>query len=207
MTRPAILVVDDEAPMRTLVAARLRARGYEVLAAADGREALELVAGRRPELLLLDLDLPGPERFALLAAVRCLTDVPVVVISASGRECDKVAALDLGADGYLAKPFGVQELLARVRAALRRAAAVPPVRGTGRGRPAGRGRRGRGGADAPVARGAGPPGARRRPGALAPADPAGAPAGEHGRTPTTPGPTSGGSGPGSGRSQRGRAAG
>src|SRR5262249_25078763 len=73
MTRPAILVVDDEAPMRALVAARLRARGYEVLAAADGREALELVAERRPELLLLDLDLPGPERFALLAAVRCLT--------------------------------------------------------------------------------------------------------------------------------------
>lgn len=123
MAQQAILVVDDEAPMRKFVLHNLRAGGYNVLAAADGSEALKLAAEHPLDLLLLDIGLPGPDGLAVLQAVRRDMQVPVLMISARGREADRVRALDLGADDYLTKPFGVAELLARVRALLRRSAA------------------------------------------------------------------------------------
>jgi two-component system, OmpR family, KDP operon response regulator KdpE len=121
----AILVVDDEAPMRKYLSANLKARGYEVLTAEDGTEALKLLAEDTFDLLILDIMMPGPDGLAVLEAARRDSTVPVLMLSARGREADKVHALDLGADDYLTKPFGVEELLARVRAALRRADTAP----------------------------------------------------------------------------------
>ncbi len=115
-----ILVVDDEPQTTRYLSMNLRARGYDVLTAADGCEALKLLDESNLALVLLDLGLPGPDGFEVLRALRQWCDVPVVVISARGQERDKVHALDLGADDYLTKPFGVEELLARVRAHLRR---------------------------------------------------------------------------------------
>jgi two-component system, OmpR family, KDP operon response regulator KdpE len=125
MARQVILVVDDEAPMRKYVAANLKARGYEVLAAGDGSEALKLLEEHGCDLVVLDIGIPGPDGFAVLSSLRRTMRVPVLMLSARGREGDKVSALDLGADDYLTKPFGVDELLARVRAALRRASDGP----------------------------------------------------------------------------------
>jgi two-component system KDP operon response regulator KdpE len=116
-----ILIVDDEPHTRRYLGMNLRARGYEILAAADGCEALKLIDEANLGMVLLDLGIPGPDGFEVLRALRQWCDVPVVVISARGQERDKVRALDLGADDYLTKPFGVDELLARVRAHLRRA--------------------------------------------------------------------------------------
>ena len=120
MTQQSILVVDDEAPMRKLLASNLKASGYAVRAAADGLEALHLIEEHPFDLLLLDVNMPGPNGLQILEAVRRGTAVPILMVSARGRERDKVEALDLGADDYLAKPFGVGELLARVKALLRR---------------------------------------------------------------------------------------
>ena len=125
MAQQAILVVDDEAPMRKFVSHNLKAGGYQVLTAADGSEALKLASEHSLDLLLLDIGLPGPDGLEVLQAVRRNTQVPVLMISARGREADRVKALDLGADDYLTKPFGVAELLARVRALLRRMTPVP----------------------------------------------------------------------------------
>jgi two-component system KDP operon response regulator KdpE len=122
MVQQAVLVVDDEAPMRKFVCHNLRAAGYNVLTAADGAEALKLAAEHHLDLLLLDIGLPGPDGLAVLQALRRDMEIPVLMISARGREADRVRALDLGADDYLTKPFGVAELLARVRALLRRVA-------------------------------------------------------------------------------------
>jgi two-component system, OmpR family, KDP operon response regulator KdpE len=131
--RPVVLVVDDEPPTRKYVSANLKARGYDVLTAADGSQALKLAAERPCDLLILDIMMPGPDGLAVLQAVRRDADVPVIILSARGREADKVTALDFGADDYLTKPFGVEELLARVRAALRRGGSaarggLPPYR-------------------------------------------------------------------------------
>jgi len=120
MTQQSILVVDDEAPMRKLLASNLKASGYTVRAAADGLEALQLIEEHPFDLLLLDVNMPGPNGLQVLEAVRRGTAVPILMVSARGRERDKVEALDLGADDYLSKPFGVGELLARVKALLRR---------------------------------------------------------------------------------------
>src|SRR5947209_7974710 len=100
----------------------MKAGGYQVHTAADGSEALKLAAEHSLDLMLLDIGLPGPDGLAVLEAVRRDMQVPVLMISARGREADRVKALDLGADDYLTKPFGVAELLARVRALLRRSA-------------------------------------------------------------------------------------
>jgi two-component system KDP operon response regulator KdpE len=120
MSGQVVLVVDDEAPMRKYITTNLKIRGYDVLAAADGTEALKLIDERPFDLLILDIMMPGPDGLEVLARVRRDMDVPVLMLSARGRESDKVEALDAGADDYLTKPFGVDELLARVRAALRR---------------------------------------------------------------------------------------
>jgi two-component system KDP operon response regulator KdpE len=114
-----IMIIDDEPPIRKLLRMGLRTQGYEVLEASNGKIALELLA-QEPALIILDLGLPDIQGHDLLRMIRGRNDsVPIVVLSSRGDEAGKVQALDLGADDYLTKPFGMDELLARVRAALR----------------------------------------------------------------------------------------
>jgi two-component system, OmpR family, KDP operon response regulator KdpE len=120
MTR--VLVVDDEPQIRRALSINLRARGYEVDVASSGEEALQRAAGRVPDVVVLDLGLPGIDGVEVIRGLRGWTRVPIVVLSVRDQERDKVAALDAGADDYVTKPFGMGELLARLRAALRRAA-------------------------------------------------------------------------------------
>src|SRR5215216_1709903 len=115
-----VLVVDDEAPIRRTLAANLKARGYDVDVADSGEQALELAARHHPDIVVLDLGLPVMDGIEVIDGLRGWSQVPIVVLSARGSEPDKVAALDAGADDYVAKPFGMDELLARVRAAVRR---------------------------------------------------------------------------------------
>lgn len=117
MTR--VLVVDDDPAIVRTLSINLRARDYEVETAADGREALELITERLPDVVVLDLGLPDLDGISVLRQVRSFSTVPVVVLSARHESDDKVEALDLGANDYVTKPFGMEELLARVRAALR----------------------------------------------------------------------------------------
>jgi two-component system KDP operon response regulator KdpE len=117
-----ILIVDDEPQMRRALRAGLRANGFEVLLAATGEEALDTIPISRPDILLLDLMLPGIDGLEVVRQLREWTRMPVIVVSARGEERAKVQALDLGADDYLTKPFGMDELLARIRVALRHAA-------------------------------------------------------------------------------------
>jgi two-component system, OmpR family, KDP operon response regulator KdpE len=116
-----VLVVDDEPPIVRAVAANLRVRGYEVLTAASGDAALTAVEAHQPDCVVLDLGLPGIGGLEVLRRLRTWTEVPVVVLTAIDSERDKVTALDLGADDYVTKPFGVAELMARIRVALRHA--------------------------------------------------------------------------------------
>jgi two-component system KDP operon response regulator KdpE len=116
-----VLVVDDEPPIVRAVAANLRVRGFEVLTAASGETALAAVETHQPDCVVLDLGLPGIDGLEVLRRLRTWTQVPVVVLTAIDGERDKVAALDLGADDYVTKPFGVAELMARIRVALRHA--------------------------------------------------------------------------------------
>jgi two-component system KDP operon response regulator KdpE len=114
-----VLVVDDEPPIRKLLRLGLGSQGYEVLEAANGKAALEMLA-RRPQLVVLDLGLPDIEGLELLKRIRQRQkNLPVIVLSSRGDEGGKVAALDLGADDYVTKPFGMDELFARMRAAMR----------------------------------------------------------------------------------------
>jgi two-component system KDP operon response regulator KdpE len=115
-----ILVVDDEAQIRTALARALDARGYEVESAADGQEALDRAATQPPDLVVLDLNMPVMGGLEVTRRIRSWSPVPILVLSVRDEEPDKISALDLGADDYLTKPFGVGELLARVRALLRR---------------------------------------------------------------------------------------
>ena len=119
MTR--VLVADDEAQIRNALQRALTARGYEVDVAADGAEAVDHAAASVPDLIVLDLNMPVLDGLEACRRIRTWSTVPILVLSVREEEPDKVAALDLGADDYLTKPFGVDELLARVRALLRRA--------------------------------------------------------------------------------------
>lgn len=126
-----LLIVDDEPDVRALVG---RSFGYErpeftVLEAADGEEALRIVSAERPDLVVLDLMLPGRDGFSVLEELRRTDDVPVIVLTAKGLERDRVRGLELGADDYVVKPFSPRELVARVDAVLRRARASAPRRG------------------------------------------------------------------------------
>ena len=117
--RLKILVIDDEPPIRKLLRMGLATQGYEVLEAPNGKSALDLM-GRKPDLILLDLGLPDMQGLELLRTLRTKSEaVPIVVLSSREDEAGKVQALDLGADDYVTKPFGMDELLARMRAALR----------------------------------------------------------------------------------------
>ena len=119
-TGPEILLVEDDEPTRRMVAANLAARGYRVAEAADGETALRRWEQRRPDLVMVDLGLPGISGLAVIHRIRGDGSTPILVLSARDQERDKVAALDAGADDYLTKPFGVAELHARLRAAMRR---------------------------------------------------------------------------------------
>ncbi len=125
MKKPRVLVVDDEPETVKYVSANLRARGYDVLTAEDGRMALKMFSESVVDLIILDIMMPGPDGFEVCRAIRSQSDVPIIMLSARGRERDIVRALDMGADDYLTKPFGVEEMLARVRAVLRRTAQTP----------------------------------------------------------------------------------
>jgi len=122
-----ILIVDDEPNIIATVAPLLRARGYEVLSAMTGRSALEAVELDKPDLIVLDLGLPDINGVEVCRQVRQTLSTPILVLSARGAEGDKVNALDAGADDYVTKPFGAEELLARIRAALRRAESPAPA--------------------------------------------------------------------------------
>lgn len=124
---PRVLVVDDEPNILATLAPLLRARGYEVLTAMSGRAALETVERENPDLIVLDLGLPDIDGVDVCRTIRETMNIPIVVLSARGGEGDKVRALDIGADDYVTKPFGAEELLARIRASLRRSDAPPPA--------------------------------------------------------------------------------
>jgi two-component system KDP operon response regulator KdpE len=117
---PQILLVDDEVAIQRAVAPLLRSRGYEVEVAGTGKDAVSAAVGRRPDLIVLDLGLPDLEGTEVCRQIRKESKAPIVILSARGSEQDKVAALDIGADDYVTKPFGSEELLARIRVALRR---------------------------------------------------------------------------------------
>jgi two-component system KDP operon response regulator KdpE len=123
-TGALVLVIEDEPQMRRFIRASLSSHGYQVSEAAGGAEAIALATSRNPDVILMDLGLPDIDGIELTRQLREWSRVPVIVISARGREADKVSAQDAGADDYLTKPFGVDELLARIRVALRHAHAT-----------------------------------------------------------------------------------
>jgi two-component system KDP operon response regulator KdpE len=126
-----VLLVDDDATLRGTLGIGLRAAGHEVLIAADGRTALQALREDHPDVVVLDLGLPDLSGIEVLRQLRSWSTVPVVVLSARAESAEKVEALDLGADDYVTKPFGMEELLARVRATARRAGSDVPVLETG----------------------------------------------------------------------------
>jgi two-component system KDP operon response regulator KdpE len=122
--KPLILIVEDDPQIRRFLRATLAAEGYRFQEAVTAEEALSLAASHQPDLILLDLGLPDRDGLDVISGVRQWSQAPILVLSARGQETDKIAALDLGADDYVAKPFAVGELLARIRAALRRSSAM-----------------------------------------------------------------------------------
>ena len=119
--KTTVLIADDDLQLLDLVTLNLELEGYGVLRASDGRQALERIERHNPDLVLLDVMMPWMSGFAVCHQVRAYSTVPIIIITARGQEQDKIRGLDLGADDYLVKPFSVGELLARVRAVLRRA--------------------------------------------------------------------------------------
>ncbi len=115
-----VLVVDDEPRYLRLLEANLKTEGYEVILAQDGLQALEIFSSSLPELILLDVMMPGLDGFSVCQRIRQFSNVPIIMLTAKGEEQDRVRGLDLGADDYLVKPFSATEVLARVRAVLRR---------------------------------------------------------------------------------------
>jgi len=121
MSQPTILVVDDEQPFRDFITRNLDVRGYRVVTASDGLEALAAFERESPDLIILDVMMPNLNGFDVCRRIRQISTIPIIVLTALGEESDKVTAFDLGADDYLTKPFGVGELLGRLKAVLRRA--------------------------------------------------------------------------------------
>ena len=117
---PKVLIVEDEAPLAETIAYNLREEGYKVCTAADGVAALDLFRSEKPDLVLLDVMLPGIDGVEVCRLIRRESDLPILMLTAKSREMDKVIGLEVGADDYITKPFGMLELIARVRAALRR---------------------------------------------------------------------------------------
>ncbi len=127
MSRHRILVVDDEPQIQRFLNPALTASGYEVIQASTGAEAERLIATIAPDLVILDLGLPDKDGKDVIETVRAFSEVPIIVLSARDREAEKIAALDLGANDYVEKPFGIGELLARIRTSLRRQVAGASV--------------------------------------------------------------------------------
>ena len=119
MTATRVLVVDDEPQIHRILRPALRACGYEMLEAATGREALQIIAASAPDVVVLDLGLPDMDGKDVLREARAFSSIPIIILSARDRETEKISALDSGADDYVEKPFGIGELLARLRTALR----------------------------------------------------------------------------------------
>ncbi len=126
MNKTRILIVDDEPKIRRLLAANLASLGFDTVMAADGAEALRAFDTCMPELVLLDLMMPGVDGFTVLQQLRAHSSVPVIILTARDQTEDKVRGFDLGADDYLGKPFALEELFARVKAVLRRAGGSEP---------------------------------------------------------------------------------
>src|SRR5689334_23349656 len=124
--KPRILVIDDEPQLTRVLRTGLTSRGYDVRAAADGLAGFETFTDWHPDLVITDLAMPVMDGLELCRRLRAISQVPIIVLSAKGEERTKVEALDIGADDYVTKPFGIDELLARVRASLRRSSAVTP---------------------------------------------------------------------------------
>ena len=133
-TASNVLVIEDDIPMRRFLRAALQNEGHQVFEAGTAREGMTMILGHPPDLILLDLGLPDADGLTILSRVREWSQVPVVILSARGQESDKVDALNAGADDYLTKPFGVPELLARVRVALRHSSRLKEGAGEGSGR-------------------------------------------------------------------------
>ena len=127
---PQVLVVDDDAGIRDLLADYLAKQGMKVATARDGKEMDERLAGFDPDLIVMDLMMPGEDGLSLTRRVKAGRDVPVIILSARGEDIDRIVGLEVGADDYLAKPFNPRELLARIRAVLRRGGAGPKVDGS-----------------------------------------------------------------------------
>ncbi|HML59394.1 MAG: response regulator [Desulfovibrio sp.] len=123
-TPTTILAIEDEAPIRRFLRAYFKGRGFVLLEATTGGEGLSMAASHNPAVILLDLGLPDIDGFTVLSSLRQWTQTPIIILSARGQESDKVTGLDAGADDYLVKPFGVAELEARIRVALRHAAKI-----------------------------------------------------------------------------------
>jgi two-component system KDP operon response regulator KdpE len=124
MSDPNVVLIEDEPQIRRFLRATLGSQGYRLFEAATGADGLVEAASRQPDVIILDLGLPDMEGLDVIRRVREWSTVPIIVLSARGQEADKVAALDVGADDYVSKPFGAEELLARVRVALRHKAGV-----------------------------------------------------------------------------------
>ena len=124
MHTPRILIVDDDPTIQKFLNANLRARGYRTIGAFDGEEALKMMEKELPDLLLLDLILPRLDGAEVCRRIRKWSQVPIIILSAKDSEKDKVECFNLGADDYITKPFGVEELIARVKTALRHASAI-----------------------------------------------------------------------------------
>ena len=120
-----VMVVDDDRPLARSLAINLRAHGYQVTLAHDGQSALTEITRTRPDVVVLDLGLPDLDGIEVLTGIRCSSTVPVIVLSARSTSAQKVEALDAGADDYVTKPFGIDELLARIRASVRRGTPTP----------------------------------------------------------------------------------
>jgi two-component system OmpR family response regulator len=134
-SEPHILIVDDHREIRDLVSRALIKEGFRVSTAADGRAMHRVLADSRIDLILLDLMLPGEDGLSLCRALRALSNIPIIILTAKGDEVDRVIGLEMGADDYLPKPFGSRELIARIKAVLRRSREKPTPAGTPR-RPA-----------------------------------------------------------------------
>jgi DNA-binding response OmpR family regulator len=127
MSNATILVVDDEPQIRRVLQATLSSNGYDVIEANSGKEAITAVVREHPDLILLDVNMPGMSGFEACNKIRMSFGGPIIMVTVRDEEQDKVVAFDSGADDYVVKPFGVSELLARIRAALRRSSADEPL--------------------------------------------------------------------------------
>ena len=124
-----VLVIEDETPIRRFLKAALEGQGFKLLEAASGAQGLSMAASHNPDIILLDLGLPDMDGLEVIKGVRDWARTPIIIISARGRDADKVEGLDAGADDYLTKPFSVEELAARLRVAIRHLTSIPGGQG------------------------------------------------------------------------------